>query len=218
MALINHNSLLSEIIQNDPTVIPVINRFDITLGTKDNTIASTCSKHNIDIDFFLSILNTFINKDYFPETTLKSFQPTEIVAYLTKTNNYYLHFQIPNIERHFNSLINRSGNANNLSHIKSFFDELKTRLIERINFDNSQLFNAVINSKSISIPNNINDSTNYEDQINDLKNMFIIHLNGEYDLNLCYAVITAIHTFEKDFQKNNRVRDRILLPLYHSSH
>ncbi len=218
MALINLNSLLSEIIQNDPTVIPVINRFDITLGTKDNSITSICSKHNIDTDFFLSILNTFINKDYFPETTLKTFQPTEIVAYLTKTNNYYLHFQIPNIERHFNSLINRSGNSNNLSHIKSFFDELKTRLIERINFDNSQLFNAVINSKSISIPNNINDSTNYEDQINDLKNMFIIHLNGEYDLNLCYAVITAIHTFEKDFQKNNRVRDRILLPLYHSSH
>lgn len=218
MALINLNSLLSEIIQNDPTVIPVINHFDITLGTKDNTITSICLKHNIDTDFFLSILNTFINKDYFPETTLKTFQPTEIVAYLTKTNNYYLHFQIPNIERHFNSLINRSENSNNLSHIKSFFDELKTKLIERINFDNSQLFNAVINSKSISIPNSINDSTNYEDQINDLKNMFIIHLNGEYDLNLCYAVITAIHTFEKDFQKNNRVRDRILLPLYHPSH
>ncbi len=217
MAIINNNNLLSEVIQKDPTIIPVINRFGIILGTKDNTISAICNKHNIDVEFFLTIINTFLNKDYFPETTLKKFQINEIVSYLCKTNNYYLHFQIPNIERHFKSLIERSGDENNLNHIKHFFDELKKDLIERINFDNNQLFVAAINAQKIDTTEKITNSQNIEDRINDLKNMLIMHLEGNYDTNLCYAVIIAIHTFEKDMQKNNRVRDRILLPSYSSN-
>lgn len=215
MALINSNTTLSEVIYKDPTIIPVINRFGITLGTKDHTISTICKKQNIDVEFFLTIINTFLNKDYFPETTLKKFQINEIVSYLQQTNNYYLHFQIPNIERHFKSLIERSGDENNLNHIKLFFDELKKDLIKRINFDNNQLFIAALSSQNIDTTTSIN-SQNIEDRMNDLKSMLIIHLNGNYDINLCYAVIIAIHTFENDMQNNNRVRDRILLPLYES--
>lgn len=215
MALINSNTPLSEVIYKDPTIIPVINRFGITLGTKDHTISTICKKLNIDVEFFLTIINTFLNKDYFPETTLKKFQINEIVSYLQKTNNYYLHFQIPNIERHFKSLIERSADENNLNHIKLFFDELKKDLVKRLNFDNNQLFVAALNSQKIDTTTSIN-SQNIEDRINDLKSMLIIHLDGNYDINLCYAVIIAIHTFENDMQNNNRVRDRILLPLYES--
>lgn len=215
MALINSNTPLSEVIYKDSTIIPVINRFGIILGTKDHTISTICKKQNIDVEFFLTIINTFLNKDYFPETTLKKFQINEIVSYLQKTNNYYLHFQIPNIERHFKSLIERSGDENNLNHIKLFFDELKKDLINRINFDNNQLFAAALTSQKIDTTTSIT-SQNIEDRINDLKSILIIHLNGNYDINLCYAVIIAIHTFENDMQNNNRVRDRILLPLYES--
>ncbi len=211
MALIQAQNQLSDIIISHPDIIPVINRFGITLGTGDNTIDSICANHNLDTDFFLCIINTFINEEYFPEKMLKSFCASTIVSYLEKTYNYYLHFQLPNIERHFASLIMRSGDNNNLGLMKRFFDELKGDIINRINQDTQQWF-PKIKSSNIKIDN----STSILDKLNDLKSMFIIHLSGSYDLNLCYGVISAIILLEKDIRQNDRIRNRILIPLSQS--
>ena len=108
MALINAETKLCDVILHEPSVIPVINRFGIILGVGDKSIRTVCEEKNLDCEFFVTILNTFINEDYFPENRLKSFCATQIVNYLTQTNAYYEQFQIPNIERHFNFLINQS--------------------------------------------------------------------------------------------------------------
>ena len=67
MALLNAETKLSEVILNEPTLIPVINRFGITLGLGDKTIRAVCEERKLDTDFFLTILNTFVNEAYFPE-------------------------------------------------------------------------------------------------------------------------------------------------------
>ena len=58
---------------------------------------------------------------------------------------------------------------------------------------------------------------NIEEKLNDLINMFVIHLKGEYDVNLCHAVLVAIMTLQKDIKQNNRIRYRILLPILKSN-
>lgn len=211
MALIQAQNQLSDIIISHPDIIPVINRFGITLGTGDNTIESICTKYNLDTDFFLCIINTFINDEYFPEKMLKTFCASTIISYLEKTYNYYLNFQLPNIDRHFASLIMRSGDNNNLGIMKRFFDELKSDIINRINQDTQQWFSKI---KSSNI--NVDNSTSILDKLNDLKSMFILHLSGSYDLNLCYGVISAIILLEKDIRQNDRIRNRILIPLSQS--
>ena len=73
------------------------------------------------------------------------------------------------------------------------------------------------NGQAPSAPLCLDDeSTTIEDKLSDLKNMFIMHLSGQYDLNLCYGVIVAIITLEKDIRQNNRIRNRILLPISRS--
>ena len=47
----------------------------------------------------------------------------------------------------------------------------------------------------------------------DLKNILIKHLSGDYNENLCYAVIFALCTLEKDIKQHNRIRYRILKPM-----
>ncbi len=222
MALIQANTHLSDVIVNETEIIPVINRFGILLGTGDKTIKEISQEHGLDTDFFLTILNTYINEEYFPETVLKSFCASTIIAYLQKTNAYYLHFQLPNIERHFKSLIERSGTNNNLGLMLQFFNELREDLTKRITFDTESWFPTILSIENGTNKNpNDNevsawDSTAIEDKLNDLKNMFVIHLSGNYDLNLCYGVIVALTTLEKDIRQNNRIRDRILLPIYQS--
>ena len=43
--------------------------------------------------------------------------------------------------------------------------------------------------------------------------MFVVHLKGDYNSNLCQAVLTALLSIKKDITQNNRIRNRILRPL-----
>lgn len=218
MALVTPDTKLCEVIVDEPSVVPVINRFDIVLGVGDRTIKSICKEKGIDTSFFITILNAFIHESFFLENVTGAFNAGDVVDYLRKTNNSYLRNQLPNIERHFAALISRSDSNNNLPLLFNFYREVKTEIERRIDSDN-QWFDAIISAEQsnseISVAGNAvqAESDSIEDKLSDLINMFVIHLRGDYDRNLCHAVLFAVISLEKDIRQNNRIRNRVLRPL-----
>ena len=112
MPLVYPNMQLSEVVEEHPSLIPVINRFGIRLGLGDKSVKTLCEEHSLDTDFLLTVINTFLNEEYFPEKKLQTFHTSQIIDYLTKTNQYYLRYQLPNIERHLGSFISMSTPGN----------------------------------------------------------------------------------------------------------
>ncbi|MDO4757474.1 MAG: helix-turn-helix transcriptional regulator, partial [Parabacteroides sp.] len=113
---------MSEVVEEHTSLIPVINRFGIHLGLGDKSVQEICEKYQLDCDFFLTVINTFLNEEYFPEKKLQTFHASQIIDYLTKTNQYYLRYQLPNIERHLQLFIKQSLPGNNsLALIGKFF-------------------------------------------------------------------------------------------------
>lgn len=218
MALVTPDTKLCEVIVDEPSVVPVINRFDIVLGVGDRTIKSICKEKGIDTSFFITILNAFINESFFLENVTGAFNAGDVVDYLRKTNNSNLRNQLPNIERHFAALISRSDSNNNLPLLFNFYREVKTEIERRIDSDN-QWFDAIISAEQsnseVSVAGNAvqAESDSIEDKLSDLINMFVIHLRGDYDRNLCHAVLFAVISLEKDICQNNRIRNRVLRPL-----
>ena len=218
MALVTPDTKLCEVIVDEPSVVPVINRFDIVLGVGDRTIKSICKEKGIDTSFFITILNAFIHESFFLENVTGAFNAGDVVDYLRKTNNSYLRNQLPNIERHFAALISRSDSNNNLPLLFNFYREVKTEIERRIDSDN-QWFDAIISAEQsnseVSVAGNAvqAESDSIEDKLSDLINMFVIHLRGVYDRNLCHAVLFAVISLEKDIRQNNRIRNRVLRPL-----
>lgn len=218
MALVTPDTKLCEVIVDEPSVVPVINRFDIVLGVGDRTIKSICKEKGIDTSFFITILNAFIHESFFLENVTGAFNAGDVVDYLRKTNNSYLCNQLPNIERHFAALISRSDSNNNLPLLFNFYREVKTEIERRIDSDN-QWFDAIISAEQsnseVSVAGNAvqAESDSIEDKLSDLINMFVIHLRGDYDRNLCHAVLFAVISLEKDICQNNRIRNRVLRPL-----
>lgn len=218
MALVTPDIKLCEVIVDEPSVVPVINRFDIVLGVGDRTIKSICKEKGIDTSFFITILNAFIHESFFLENVTGAFNAGDVVDYLRKTNNSYLRNQLPNIERHFAALISRSDSNNNLPLLFNFYREVKTEIERRIDSDN-QWFDAIISAEQsnseVSVAGNAvqAESDSIEDKLSDLINMFVIHLRGDYDRNLCHAVLFAVISLEKDIRQNNRIRNRVLRPL-----
>jgi regulator of cell morphogenesis and NO signaling len=214
---------MSEVVEEYPSLIPVINRFGIRLGLGDSTAMETCTKHDINIDFFITMINTFLNRNYFPEKKLQGFHLTQIVDYLTKTNHYYLHSQLPNIERHLRWFISESDPENESpALIGKLFDTFKDRLQKRIETDEHEWFPHIIelcgkqtkNKTLTYLPTTPSDQEEpVEALITDLKHIIIKHLSGDYNENLCYAVIVAINTLHTDIKQHNRIRYRILSPV-----
>ena len=108
MALVTSETKLCDVILDEPSVITVINRFGIALGVGDKSVKEICRQKGIDTNFFLTILNAYIYESFFPENGFDSFGAQEIIGYLEKTNQSYLRYQLPNIERHFKALIDHS--------------------------------------------------------------------------------------------------------------
>lgn len=218
MALVTPDTKLCEVIVDEPSVVPVINRFDIVLGVGDRTIKSICKEKGIDTSFFITILNAFIHESFFLENVTGAFNAGDVVDFLRKTNNSYLRNQLPNIERHFAALISRSDSNNNLPLLFNFYREVKTEIERRIDSDN-QWFDAIISAEQsnseVSVAGNAvqAESDSIEDKLSDLINMFVIHLRGDYDRNLCHAVLFAVISLEKGIRQNNRIRNRVLRPL-----
>lgn len=222
LPIISSSTKLSQIIIDDPTILSVLSRFGISLGVGDMTIEQICQQKKMNVVFFTTILNTFRDPDFFPEKILYSFEAHLIVDYLKKTNQTYLQFQLPNIERHLHLLISKSDAQNsNLLIIMKFFSEVKAQLMKRIDDDKNHWFPEILaleNSEGNKVESTVmafdesNDSI--EDKINDLISMFVVYLTGDYDINLGQAVLLALDSLKKDIAQNNRIRKRILMPLY----
>lgn len=218
---------MSEVVEEHPSLIPVINRFGIRLGLGDKSVGTICDEYGLDTDFLLTVINTFLNEEYFPERKLQTFHTSQIIDYLTKTNLFYQRSQIPNIERHLTSFISMSTPGNNtLNLIGRFFSSFKEELTTRIRKDEEVWFPYCLSlSEKVSGARtaeskealHLNSEQRSEDTIEallaDLKSIMIKHLSGEYNENLCYAVIFAISSLEKDIKQHNRIRYRILTPM-----
>ena len=215
---------LSEVVEEHPSLIPVINRFGIRLGLGDMSVRTLCEEHALDTDFLLTILNTYLNEEYFPEKKLQTFHISQLIHYLTKTNQDYLRYQLPNIERHLGYFIQQSPQGNqSLALLGRFFTSFKAKLIARIQEDEErrfpychQLMKGHLSSELATGPQHPTDHPTddpIEALLEDLKSIMVKHLTGAFDDNLCYAVLFAICSLEKDIKQHNRIRYRILLPM-----
>lgn len=195
MSFVTSSTVLANSIAENNFLVPVINRFGIKLGLGDKTISELCVKYDLNEDFFLAILNTYLNEDFFPEKKLQKFDIELVINYLKKTDNDYIHIHLPNIEKHLNAFVAMSDPENKqLELIRDLFDEFKIELLNRIEKG------LVENDSSYAL-------------LTDIKNILIKHISGNFNQNLCYAVLFSVDSLQNDLGKHNRIREKILKPM-----
>ena len=221
MKIFIKNDKMVSIIRANYHLLPVINRFGIRLGFKDKTIETVCLENNINTAFFLSIVNTFHNENYFPKDELLAFSPLLIVQYLRKTHQYYIDYVLPKMENLLAQLKRGcSSNCKELNVIDAFYKRYKTELLNHINDEETRVFPYVI--ELVNNPESINpkftitefekEHSNVEIQINDLKNLIIKYVEPIYDENICNEFLITLFRFETDIKDHARMEDAILVP------
>ncbi|MCF8370096.1 MAG: hemerythrin domain-containing protein [Bacteroidales bacterium] len=212
---------LSHVIRSNFHLLPVLNRFGISLGIKDKSIAEVCTDRGIQTDFFLAIINTFHNEDYFPETELMKFSPVLIIGYLRKTHQHYVDYTLPKIEKLLSNLIaSCPDNCSDLKMIDSFYRTYKNELVLHIKDEEENVFPNIIrlvnkeegSKPDFSILSFEQEHGNVDEKLNDLKNLIIKYLEPRYNNNDCNEFLIALSDFENDIKDHARIEDKVLLP------
>lgn len=198
MVFVTPSTILSDLIGEHHFLVPVINRFGIKLGLGERTVGDICAQYGLNEDFFLTILNTYLNEDFFPEKKLQKFDVCLVADYLRKTDMYYTNASIPNLEKHLNAFISISDAGNKqLKLLNKLFAEFKAEFQSRLaHFD--KCMEEGDSSYAVLL---------------DMKNILIKHISGNFNENLCYGVLFSVESLQEDLAKHNRIRDKVLKPM-----
>jgi regulator of cell morphogenesis and NO signaling len=217
---------LAKLIHANQFLLPVINRFGIRLGFKDKTVSEVCAEHGIDEVFFLIMVNTYNNEDYFPESELMSFSPKLIIEYLRKTHAYYFAYLFPEVERRLDKMLaGCEGKCTDLHLIKQFYNKYKEELSKHIQEEEEIVFPYVLSIieawelkeqipvefSAYSMKSFEQEHTHVDQKIYDLKNIVVKYLKPTYDDNDCNAFLYSVFQFERDLLDHARIEDKILV-------
>ena len=221
---------MADAIHRNYLLLPVINRLGIQLGFQDKSIEKVCHEQNVDVEFFLTIINAFLDTDDKISKQLQAHSVKNVVSYLLKTHSYYLERIIPEIENRINLLIQHSQlNKDEFLLVKNFFEEYKKELYGHISLEEKLVYPYMIeiaeayHRKSLikSLEDKINSYpiTSYEKEhsdieakLFDLKNILIKYLPTPNDSYIRNRVLIELFTLEQDLSDHSRIENMVLVP------
>lgn len=224
MASIKQQHKIIDIVEHDSNLLPVINRFGIKLGFGEATVTQICNEYNIDVNFFLAILNVYHQDSYFPEQKLLEFKIHDIVNYLIKTHQYYNEHIIPEIERLLQNLLNNNPQQKEIfMMLEKIFNNFKRELMSHTDYEEKIIFKEILKIDTEKLSDNIipkplkdlsfsNIHSQIDDKIIDIKNILLKYLPPVDDVINCNAFAVAIFNLEKDLKDHAKIEDRILYP------
>lgn len=229
--IVKSNTQLAEAIHKNYLLLPILNRFDIHLGFGNKTVEQICNDKQVNISFFLEIINSFLNENYFPQSQLQSFPMKLIVEYINRSHIYYVELKIPQIEEMINRLYNEASEENKKSFllIRDFFSDYKSELFIHIEKEEKNVHPYILKIdhafqhkkitdeikklvKEESINKYVDDHDNVEDKLFDLKNLIIRYLPPANDYTLSNSLLYELFRLERDLNDHSRIEEKVLVP------
>ena len=225
------NMKMAEVIHLNYHLLQIISRFGIQLGFGDKSIRQVCRENDIDVNFFLEIVNSYHDKNYFPKKNLQGFPLKLIIDYLRESHNYYLNIKLPQIEQLIRQLSDFSDHISgeSLKLIDTFFREYIRELQVHIEREEERVYpyvffveeayhmkktpeSLISRIREYSIDDFEHDHDNIEDKLFDLKNLIIKYLPLPENPNLCHDILIELFRLEADLNDHARIEDKVLVP------
>jgi regulator of cell morphogenesis and NO signaling len=221
---------MADAIHRNYLLLPVINRLGIQLGFQDKSIEKVCAENKVNTDFFLTIINAFLDSDERYSKQLQVHSVKQVVSYLLRTHSYFLERIIPEIENRINLLIQHSQlNKEEFFLVKNFFEEYKNELYIHVALEEERVYPYMIaiseayqkQSLSQHLKKEITDypiasyekeHSDIEAKLFDLKNILIKYLPTPKDSYLRNRVLIELFTLEQDLSDHARIENQVLVP------
>jgi len=221
---------MADVIHLDFRLIPVIGRFGITMGFGNKNVNEVCQAGGVNSDFFLEIVNSYYNSDYFPKDQLQNFSSHLIIQYLSNTH-HYINVKIKVIEELISGLSQQVSECygTNMELLRSFFTEYKMELAKHFAVEEKEVFPYVhsleeaceqqyvspellVKLKNEPIETYERNHGDVKEKVTDLKNLIMKFLPPVRPQDLCQNLLIELFRIENDLQDHSRIEDRVLVP------
>ena len=190
---------------SEELVLQLMNRFGISLGVGDKTIASICAEHDVDCNTLLTVVNYALNKE--TPKQLDIHIPT-LHRYLENAHTYFLKFQLPRIRQELLEAINLASSKTQIPlMIIQFFDEYAQEIKSHIDHETEH-----------SYEQHARDDEHIANKAHELKTLIIKYYPRENNnsnleqMRLLYAVLHDLRHFENELALHCSIEDNIMLP------
>ncbi len=218
-----------DVVQHDIQLLAVIQRFEMPLGFREKTVKEVCATHEVDLDFFLHIANSFHDKDSLDWQKFRDFPVEWIINYLKNAHRCYIDYRIPEIERQIQNFEKQVDiNEKNIALLLDFFRKYITEFNAHIEQEEQNVFpyikrlSELINNKESNALNNSDDlfirqyheeHNNIEETLYDLKNILLKYLPPPVNNCLYNNLIYDIFRLERDLLDHAELEENVLYPL-----
>ncbi len=225
------NTKMADVIHRDYRLIPIIGRFGIDFGFGNKTVAEVCDENQLNVWFFLEIVNSYHNPQYFPKEQLQNFTSNLIIQYLSNTHSYYLSVKVPEIEQLIAQMKKFASkeNAKNIELLDNFFKEYKIEFQKHLNNEDCIVFPYIMSLENAVESSNANQELidriknepieryesnhdNLEEKLSDLKNLLIKFLPPVLCKKTCQQLLTELFRLEADLENHTRIEEKVLVP------
>lgn len=216
------NIKISDIINENPYIILMLEHFGIYMGVQEKTVQQICHEKDINTELFITIANLFngVNISLISEYSNKDIG--NIIKYLQNCHLYYIEEKYPQISNYIKKIDKNSETIM----IEKFFEKYFKEVNEHLEYENKVVFPYILNLNEIlSQQNTQNIIINYsvieykehhndiEEKLNDLKNILIKYIPVQNHQQIRRKLLLSLFELEYDLNIHSRIEDAILIPL-----
>lgn len=217
----NSKTRMSDLIDDDASLLSSVSRFGISLGFGNKTIQKACESSGIDTATFLAVINFLANGNAIPaENKLETISIETVINYLRNSHIYFLNYKLPSIKTKLIEAVAATEQGELYSPIFiKFFDEYFDEVQKHIDFEDKTVFPYVMNliegksDPAFRISDFEAHHTDIDSKLAELKNILIKYYPAKgisYQLN---DILFDLLSCEKDLQAHNQVEDSFFVPL-----
>lgn len=217
---------MADILHVNYHLLVVLNRLGIKLGFGDKTIENVCCDYKLDVDFVLLIINSF----HKPESLNIKNQDIDsvlLVKYLLQTHDYYTKVVLPALKHMISDLVSKTEDLTKSALLNRFFKKYLVEFNEHVEYEEkiafpyifmlSEVYQNGVDKKEISdinyrFSNFVENHTNIEDKLFDLKNMLIKYCSVPDDESIIH-ILFILFRFENDLRNHALLENELLVSL-----
>lgn len=217
---IRPDNLITVLIKENPSLLLLLEHFEIDFCVEDKTVSQICSEYDLDLQAFLLIGNLY--NDFFPnDTDINAISNPEIlIRFLKNSHKFYKHDKYPEIKKCIGELKEKQ-NSENMRLIEQFFNSYFDEVQEHLNYEDEVAFpyfyrliwNKGETKMEFSAREYLEHHTDIETKLDDLKNLLLKHIVLKEDLPLRRRFLHSLFELESDLRIHSVIEEKVLLPI-----
>jgi len=215
----SENEKMSDLINENHSLLLVISRFGLSLGFGDKTVKEVCQLNAIDCTTFLAVVNFLSEGNFEVGINYENISIVTVIDYLKNSHVYFLDFKLPAIRNKLLAAINAPDQSIPYEVIfMKFFDEYFSEVRKHMEYENKVVFPYVLKllkgekDPKYSITVFQDRHNEIESKLDELKNILIKYYPAKGNNHLLTEVLFDILSCEIDLASHNRVEDYLFVP------